>query len=176
MAKSAEIMEPTLMSMYGQLLSQCSEPNKYFSTMLNVDLSRPATCHLGVVAPRVEEAVDESEDLDGEGGAYHVEGDRGEAVLLEEGHEEADTSEDHDVDVLEHCEEVRGGGELSLVLPLTRVKVLDLPVTVPSTPLTLLRNSWVIPGQVRSRGQSAALLGEVPDEQEEQNDDDDLEN
>ena len=62
------------------------------------------------------------------------------------------------------------------MLPLTRVKVLDLPVTVPSTPLTLLRNSWVIPGQVRSRGQSAALLGEVPDEQEEQNDDDDLEN
>ena len=120
--------------------------------------------------------VSHFESLDGDDGDEHVEGDGGEAVLLEEGHEEADTSEDHDVDVLEHCEEVRGGGELSLVLPLTRVKVLDLPVTVPSTPLTFLRNFWVIPGQVRSRGQSAALLGEVPDEQEEQNDDDDLEN
>ena len=50
----------------------------------------------------MEEAIDESVDLDGEGGTDHVEGHGGEAVLLEEGHEEADTSEDHDVDILEH--------------------------------------------------------------------------
>ena len=51
---------------------------------------------------QMEEAVDESEDLDGERRADHVEGHGGEAVLLEEGHEEADASEDHDVDILEH--------------------------------------------------------------------------
>ena len=50
----------------------------------------------------VEEAVDEGEDLDGEGGADHVEGDRGESVLLEESHQETKTNEDHHVDVLEH--------------------------------------------------------------------------
>ena len=50
----------------------------------------------------VEEAVDEGEDLDGEGGADHVEGDRGQSVLLEESHQETKTNEDHHVDVLEH--------------------------------------------------------------------------
>ena len=51
---------------------------------------------------QVEEAVDEGENLDGESGADHVDRDGGEAVLLEEGHEEAEANEDHDVDVLEH--------------------------------------------------------------------------
>ena len=50
----------------------------------------------------VEEAVDEGEDLDGEGRADQVEGDGGEAVLLQESHQEAKTNEYHDVDVLEH--------------------------------------------------------------------------
>ena len=52
---------------------------------------------------RVEEAIDESVDLDGEGGTDHVEGHGGEAVLLEEGHEEAEPDEDHHVHVLKHC-------------------------------------------------------------------------
>ena len=51
---------------------------------------------------RVEEAIDESVDLDGEGGTDHVEGHGGEAVLLQESHQEAKTNEYHDVDVLEH--------------------------------------------------------------------------
>ena len=50
----------------------------------------------------VEEAVDEGEDLDGEGRADQVEGDGGEAVLLQEGHQETKTDEDHHMDVLEH--------------------------------------------------------------------------
>ena len=50
----------------------------------------------------VEEAVDEGEDLDGEGGADHVEGDGGQAVLLQEGHQETNTSKYHHVNVLEH--------------------------------------------------------------------------
>ena len=50
----------------------------------------------------VEEAVDEGEDLDGEGRADQVEGDGGEAVLLQEGHQESKTDKDHDVDILEH--------------------------------------------------------------------------
>ena len=58
--------------------------------------------HLRVLTVEVEEAVDEGEDLDGEGGADHVEGDGGQAVLLQEGHQETKTNEDHHVDVLEH--------------------------------------------------------------------------
>ena len=40
--------------------------------------------------------------LDGDDGDEHVERDGGEAVLLEEGHEEAEPDEDHHVHVLEH--------------------------------------------------------------------------
>ena len=40
--------------------------------------------------------------LDGYDCDEHVEGDGGEAVLLEEGHEEAEADEDHHVHVLEH--------------------------------------------------------------------------
>ena len=39
--------------------------------------------------------------LDAECGNEHVEGQGGEAVLLQECHQEAETNEDHDVHVLE---------------------------------------------------------------------------
>ena len=51
---------------------------------------------------KVEEAVHQSEHLDGESRADHVEGHGGEAVILQESHQEAKTNEYHDVDVLEH--------------------------------------------------------------------------
>ena len=56
----------------------------------------------GVGAAGVEEPVDQHGPLDGGGGAHHVEGHGGEAVLLQEGHQEPDADEDHRVDVLEH--------------------------------------------------------------------------
>ena len=59
-------------------------------------------CHLRVLAVKVEEAVHQSEHLDGESSADHVKGHGGEAVLLQESHQEAKTNEYHDVDVLEH--------------------------------------------------------------------------
>ena len=58
--------------------------------------------HLRVLTVKVEEAVDEGEDLDGEGGADHVEGDGGQTVLLQESHQETKTNEDHHMDVLKH--------------------------------------------------------------------------
>ena len=51
---------------------------------------QPITAHL-----------DEDVPLDAEGGNEHVEGEGGEAVLLQEGHQEAETNEDHHVHVLE---------------------------------------------------------------------------
>ena len=51
---------------------------------------------------KVEEAIYDGEDLDGQGGEKHVEGDGGQTVLLQEGHQEAKAEEDHHVDVLEH--------------------------------------------------------------------------
>ena len=54
----------------------------------------------------MEEAVDEGEDLDGEGRADQVEGDGRQTVLLQEGHQETKTDEDHHMDVLEHWEGV----------------------------------------------------------------------
>ena len=58
--------------------------------------------HLRILAVEMKEAVDEREDLDGEGRADHVEGDSGQSVLLEERHQEAEANEDHHVDVLKH--------------------------------------------------------------------------
>ena len=53
----------------------------------------------------MEEAVDEGEDLDGQGGADHVEGDGGESVLLQERHQKTEANKDHHVDVLENWTE-----------------------------------------------------------------------
>jgi hypothetical protein len=44
----------------------------------------------------------QSRHLKANGRAHHVEGDGAEAVLLQEGHEEAEADEDHDVHILEH--------------------------------------------------------------------------
>ena len=50
----------------------------------------------------VEEPYDERGPLQRDDRAHHVERDRGEAVLLQEGHQETEADEDHHVDVLEH--------------------------------------------------------------------------
>lgn len=50
----------------------------------------------------MEEAVDEDGPLQEHGGQHEVDADRAEAVPLQEGHQEAEADEDHDVDVLEH--------------------------------------------------------------------------
>ena len=66
-------------------------------------------CTLGCVIPCLfyackltQPRVNHFESLDGDDGDEHVERDGGEAVLLEEGHEEAEPDEDHHVHVLEH--------------------------------------------------------------------------
>jgi hypothetical protein len=43
--------------------------------------------------------------LKADGSAHHVEGNSAEAVLLQEGHEEAEADKDHDVDILKHWKE-----------------------------------------------------------------------
>lgn len=51
---------------------------------------------------KMEEPVDEDGPLEAQGRDHEVEAHRAEAVALQEHHEEAETDEDHDVDVLEH--------------------------------------------------------------------------
>lgn len=51
----------------------------------------------------VEEALHERGPLQGEGGDQEVEAHAAEAIALQEGHEEAETDEDHHVNILETC-------------------------------------------------------------------------
>ena len=55
-----------------------------------------------IIIVQVKEAIHNSEDLNGQGGEEHVEGDGGQTVLLQEGHQEAKAKKDHHVHVLEH--------------------------------------------------------------------------
>ena len=50
----------------------------------------------------VEEAGEEDDPLRDEGRDHHGEGDGGEAVALQEGHQEAEAGEQHHVDVHDH--------------------------------------------------------------------------
>ena len=52
---------------------------------------------------RVEEPTDQDGPLDAEGGDHHVQGDSGQPVLLQEGHQESKPNENHHMDILEHC-------------------------------------------------------------------------
>lgn len=51
----------------------------------------------------VEEALHERGPLQGEGGDQEVEAHAAEAIALQEGHEEAETDEDHHVNILKTC-------------------------------------------------------------------------
>ena len=53
----------------------------------------------------VEEADDEGGPLERDDGAHHVERDRGQTVLLQKSHQEAEADEDHHVHILKHCGE-----------------------------------------------------------------------
>ena len=50
----------------------------------------------------MKESVDKSEHFNSQGRADEVERDCWETILLEEGHQESKTNEDHDMDILEH--------------------------------------------------------------------------
>ena len=50
----------------------------------------------------MEESIDEGENLNGQGRAHEVERDSRQAILLQEGHQELKTKEDHHMDILEN--------------------------------------------------------------------------
>lgn len=55
-----------------------------------------------VAVMKMEEPVDEDGPLQAEGRDHEVEAYRAKTVALQEHHQEAETDEDHDVDILEH--------------------------------------------------------------------------
>ena len=70
-----------------------------------------ATIILTEIIVRVEEPSDQDCPLNAEGRNHHVQGHSRESVPLQEGVEETNTKEDHDMDILEHWDKVDLGLE-----------------------------------------------------------------
>ena len=61
---------------------------KFFLSDLSIDILvmySENIFYLGILAVEVKESVHDCEDLDSEGGAHEVQGDRGQTVTLQEG-------------------------------------------------------------------------------------------
>lgn len=56
------------------------------------------------------ESLHEEAPLQAEGSQQQVDAHAAESISLQEGHEEAEADEDHDVDILKHCRDGRVGG------------------------------------------------------------------
>ena len=74
----------------------------------------------------VEESGDENCPLNGETGKEEVEAERGPAVALQEGHEKAETDDNHDVSVLEPRVDARQ----FVVVGAFRASALDIGMIV----------------------------------------------
>lgn len=66
------------------------------------DHNLPIHFDFGVVV-QVEESDDEGGPLKADDGAEHVERDGTQPIFLQECHQESETNEYHDVNILEHC-------------------------------------------------------------------------
>jgi len=99
--------------------------------------------------------VDQERPLDGEHSQQHVQGDRRQAVPLQEGHQESEANEDHDMDILEHWVYV-GYHSVSLflaihacgLLPMVMVMAMVSTTIMPMChELTSVGCMWIIPSE-----------------------------
>lgn len=66
---------------------------------------------VNVVLPitEIKESMDQEWPLNDESSQQQVQADSSEAITSKESHQEAETDEDHDMDILEHCEKDSSG-------------------------------------------------------------------